>query len=242
MPYVATSWATIRARLADRYEGKVWWSGDDARTAFNEGLRLFNLLVARWKRRETLATGANQYLYTTSASMLARQRITIAGRPLSPSSLEDFNNGRPTWRSETTASGGSVPTVILLWAPVSLRTFYVWPADAVGGQTFTIDGVATTPTLTEDSDTLDLGEEQLTLLLDYALHALSFSQGATAFAASQALFRGFLAGCAEENGQIKSTQIYRRVMGLTHRDLKPLRGVPTQIDQALGAVTGGGPG
>lgn len=230
MPYTVTSWSTIRARLADRYEGKPWWSQEEARSAFNEGLKLFNLLTARWKRRETLATVANQYLYTLSGSMLFKTRISIAGRPLSPSSREDLNNGRYNWRKELTTTGGDVPSRVTLWAPVSLSTFYIWPADTTGALTLTIDGVATTPVLVEDSDTLDLGEDSLNVLLDYALHALSFSQGATKFAATQNLFKSFLAACAEENGQIKSTMVYRRFMGLDHRDQKQMR-VQTLMDQ-----------
>ena len=36
------------------------------------------------------------------------------------------------------------------------------------------------------------------------------------------------------NGQIKSSQAFRRIMGLDDRGLKPLRGVPTRIDQLAG--------
>jgi hypothetical protein len=230
VPYTSTTWSTIRARLADRYEGKAWWSQLDARAAFNEGLRTFNLLTGRWHRRETLATVANQYLYTLSASMLYKTRVTFNTLPVSPSAREDLNNGRFRWRSETTTSGGDVPTRPTLFAPISLSTFYLWPADAAGGNTLTIDGVATTPILVEDSDTLDLGEESLNVLLDYALHALSFSQGASKFAATEVLWQSFIKACAEENTQLKSTRIYRRIMGLDHRDLKQLRGVPVIPD------------
>jgi hypothetical protein len=238
VPYTATNWSTIRARLKDRYDGKAWWTQADARDAFNEGLYTYNLLTGRWKRRETLPTVSNQYLYTTSASMTFRQRLTFNNLPVDPATREGLNNGRFRWRSETTTSGGDVPTRPIIWAPISLNTFYIWPADAAGSNTLTLDGVAATPTLVEDGDTIDLGEEALNVLLDYALHVLTFSRGDTLFSATQDLFKQFLLACAEENSQIKSTQIFRRFMGWDRRDYKPLRGIPTRLDPVVGAGPG----
>lgn len=232
MPYTTQTWSSLRDRLADRYEHTPFWTPEEALIAFNETLYVFNIMTGRWKRRETLLTVANQYLYTLSASMLYRMRMTVTNLPLSPSSREELNNGRPRWRSETTISGGDVPTRPMLWAPISLRTFYLWPADAVGGLTLTIDGVAATPVLVEDGDTLDLGDEHLNVLLGCALHVLTFTKGGAFFTATEPLWKAFLAACAEENGQIKTSMTYRRIMGLDRRDLKPYRGASTRLDSS----------
>lgn len=230
MPFTTQTWSAIRTRVQDRYESVPWWTPEDALGAFNETLRTYNLLTGRWKSRETITTVANTYLYTASAAMLYKMRITVNTLPLSPSSREDLNNGRSRWRSETTLSGGDVPTRPMLWAPISLRTFYIWPADAVGGLTLTLDGVAATPVLVDEGDTLDLSDDTLNALVGCTLHTLSFSKGGQFFQATQGYWRSFLAACAEENSQLKTSQLYRRLMGWDRRDLKPLRGAPSALD------------
>ena len=230
MPYTSLTWAAIRERLKQRFEGVPYWTDPEALIAFNEGLRTFNLLTGRWTRRETIATTAGTYLYTASASMLYKARVVFDLLPLSPSNREDLNNSRYTWRQETTATGGDVPTRPMIWAPISTRSFYLWPADAVGGHTLTLDGVSATPVLSEEADTLDLGDELLNVLLGYGLHSLSFGKGGQFFEATQPYWLAFLAACAEENSQLKASQFYRRAMGLDDRSFKPLRGVATAID------------
>lgn len=235
MSYQSQHWGDIRTRLQAKVEQKPFWTDAEALLAFNEALLLWNLCTGRWQRRETLLTVANQYLYTCSALMLWRTRMEHNGYPLSPSNREDLNNGRYTWRAETTISGGGVPTRPAVWAPISLQTFYLWPADAVGGNILTIDGVAATPVLEEDADYVDIGDEHLDVLLGYALHQLTFSKGGPYFVATQGLFKAFLSAAAEENDQIKTSKVYRRFMGLDDaRGFKLLRGLPTALDQMAG--------
>src|SRR5262245_5551183 len=224
------TWATVRERIHEKAERRPFWELPELRDAFNEALCVWNLLTGVWKRRLTLPTVATQSLYAIPALMLYRMRITYDNVPLSPASREELNNGRPTWRGETTASGGDVPTTPHFWAPVSLNLFYLWPADAVGGHTLTLDGVSATPQIVEDADSVDLDEDHFTAVLGYTLHTLTFKQGGPAFAASQPLFKAFLEEAADRNSLIKTSQVYRRVMGLDRRDLKPLRGVPTRLD------------
>lgn len=232
MSYQQVTLADLRGRLQSRYEGTPFWEDEESRLALNEALRFYNLLTGRWRTRETLTTVTTPAtLYQTSSSMLYRMRLTFNGQPIESASREGLNQIRRTWRSETTADGGDVPTRPVFWAPVSLRSFYLWPADAVGGNTLTVDGVAATPVMTEDGDYVDLGDDTLTALTGYALHALSFKKGGNAFAQTIPLYRAFLAAAAEENGQIKTLSLYRRAMGLDHRGLKPLRGTATRIDQ-----------
>jgi hypothetical protein len=234
--YTSLTWSEIRERLKDRVEHKPFWDAEEALGAFNEALRFYNLLTGRWTDQASILTTANQYLYTVPTALLYRTRIAHIGLSLSPTSREDLNLGRYTWRSETTASGGDVPTRPMLWAPVSLRSIYIWPADAVSNNNLLFDGVAATPVLVEDGDTVDLGDELLGILLGYGLHALAFKKGGPYFQATLPYFRAFLKFAGEENGQIKTSKVYRRWMGLDHRDQKPLRGGSTLMDQVVGRL------
>lgn len=228
MSYQRHAWGELRLLLQTRYEAVPFWTEDEARAAVNEALAVWNLLTARWQRRETLPSVGGQIRYTASSLLLWRTRIEWDGVALISSSRSDLDQARPAWRSESTSSGPGVPSRPVVWAPISLRSFDLWPAGGPG-HTLTIDGVAATPILAEDTDFVDLGDEHLTILLDYALHVLSFSKAGPAFAATQDLFQRFLQAAAEENSQLTASRIFRYLAGLDQaRAIVPLRGAPVR--------------
>jgi hypothetical protein len=167
--------------------------------------------------------------------MVYRMRLAFNGYPLSPTSMDDLNNGRANWRRETTASGGGVPTRPTLWAPVSLTLLYIWPADAAGNNALVIDGVSDTPTLVNGGDFVDLSEADVNLQLGYALHAASLKKGGPWFAATQHLFRAFLQAAGEENDLITTSQAYRRALGLQQDPLKVLKRGESSVSQLVKA-------
>jgi hypothetical protein len=150
--------------------------------------------------------------------------------PLHPTSILELDLGRPTWRGETVASGGSVPTVPLLWAPVSLQQIVIWPATAGGTDDLTADGVSNTPVLVEDADFVDLGDEQVDILVDMALHVAAFKEAGPRWRATRPYYATFLQEAAKENGLLKANQAYRRAAGLdTRRWMQPAQDAPNQL-------------
>lgn len=232
MAYQQYYWTDIRDRLAERYDEKPFWTDEQALLAFNEALRFWNLLTSRWQVTVTQPTVARQFFCTVSSTLLWRARVAFNGYPLSVSNRFDLNNARYAWRTEATIN---VPPQPIVWAPISLQTFYLWPADAIGGNTLTIAGVAATPVLTYDAGFVDIGEDHLDLLIGYSLHRLTFVKGGTFFQATGDLYRQLLVSAAEENDQIKTSEVYRRIVqGDEARGLKRLRGGQTRIDAVAG--------
>ena len=238
MAFAAITRAQLRARLIQFYEGVPWWTTAEANDAINESLREWSALTGRWRARVILSTTPGTYDYALPNTLLYRMRVEWNRLPMSPCSRADLDNGRPNWRQETTISGGAVPTRPTLWAPLSLRTIYIWPADAPGGNSLTFDGVAETPVLTNDADFVDLSEADLSTLLGYMLHILSFSQGGPRFAQTFRYWRAFLTAAAEENAYLLTSEVYRRAMGLDDRTLVPLTRTPVEI--GAGIVPGEG--
>jgi hypothetical protein len=152
-----------------------------------------------------------------------------------PTSIYELDLARPTWRGETVASGGDVPTVPTLWAPQSLQVIVIWPATATAGvNDLFVDGVAATPVLIEDGDFVDIGEEDLDIITDYALHLLALKEGGPRWRATQGVLTDFLLAAAEANGLLKRSQAYRRVAGLDRRrDLQPPTKAPNRIAEIL---------
>ena len=227
--------ADIRLRLQDRVEGVPWWNTQALDDAINEALLLWNLLTGQWRQRITLTTTVDTIDYALPATLVFGTRLQFNTFPLTQTSLWELDQGRPGWRSETTASGGAVPDRPMLWAAISLRLIHIWPADALGGNTLLVDGVAATPVLTQAGAYLDLGEESLTALLDGAAHLAVFAEGTDRFQVTEGVqWQAFLQAAAEENQQIKRSAQFRRWLGLDKgRGLRPTRGGPLELPPSL---------
>jgi hypothetical protein len=233
MAYAAVTLAQLRIGMEQRWDSTVFWTPEEARLAINEALRDWNLLVGRWHRRLTLSTGAGVVEYALGATLIYGARVKVGTVPLVSTSTLELDLARPTWRSETTASGGDVPTTPILWAPISLQRIAIWPATVgVGVNNLLVAGVAATPVLVEEADFVDLGEELHDPLLDYALHVAAFKEGGPRWAATMEYFTTFLQAAAQENSLLKANKAFRRFAGLDRRrDMQLTKGVPTEIDE-----------
>lgn len=223
MPYASTTLATLRARLQDRYTGDPFWSATEANDAINEALRYFNLYTGFWRGTATALTVAGTPFVTVPGTLTYRTRVTRAGFALARKSIVELYRFRRNWRTQTTASGGEVPATIREWAPVGLGTIAVWPRDA-GGTTLTFEAVKLTPVLTADGQHVDLGDEELTLILAEALYILSFKRPSILEAMAEK-HQVFLAGCLERNDQLRVSSFFRAAaLGLdTAQRLEPVR-------------------
>lgn len=235
MAYTAVTLAELRIGMEQRWDGSVFWTPEEARLGINEALRDWNLLVGRWRQTLTISSVAGQVEYPIATSLIYGTRVKRAtGAPVFSTSIVELDLGRPSWRGETVASGGVVPTVVTFWAPVSLQQIAIWPATVGGVNDLIVEGIAATPVLVEEADFVDLGEELHDPLLDYALHVVSFKEGGPRWRLTLPYYQTFLKMAAQENALLKASQAYRRAAGLDRtRDYRKTKGVPTQID-ALG--------
>src|SRR5712691_13568740 len=116
MPFTVSSLADLKVSLNQRVDSSLFFAPEEARLALNEALRDWNLLTGRWRRRLTLSTlapvaGAPITDYALGATMTYGMRVALSsGQPVIPTSQLELDLARPTWRRETTASGGDVPT------------------------------------------------------------------------------------------------------------------------------------
>lgn len=226
MAYASITRATLRARLQDRYTSDPFWSATEANDAINEALRQFNLYTGYWRGTTTATTTINSPFVTVPGTLTYRTRVTRAGATLTRKSIVELYRSRKNWRTQTTASGSPVPATIREWAPIGLGSIAIWPTDAVGGTTLTFDGVKLTPTLTADGNFLDLGDEELKVILDECLYILSFKRPSI-LAQMKPKHQQFLQACLERNDQLRASAYYRKVLGLDHQQ----RLVPSKVEK-----------
>lgn len=240
MAYTSTTLADLQTLMIQRWDQVVFWTPEEARLALNESLRDWNLLTGRWRTRVSLTVTGNIPEIPLPGTLTYAMRVITSpgGWPLIPSSLADLDLGQPAWRLETTVTAGA-PTQPTLWAPVSLTRIAIWPcypftqADAL-----VVDGVMATPVLTLPADTVDLGEEIIDVLADFALHIAALKEAGDRWRATRPYFEAFLRAAEEENALLKTHQAYRRWAGLDQRRLwHPTTGVPTQLGGLVNAFS-----
>lgn len=213
--YQQVTLADLQTLLAQQWDGSAFWTAEEARLAINEALRIYSLLTGFWKRRvPPIPTVANQVFYFVPGALTVNLRMTFNLLNMTIGSLSEYDNGCPNWQSETTASGGDVPTRPMAYIPVGLTQFAIWPADAAGGGSLLLDGVAATPVLIAPTDYLDLGQEEITILLGEALHIVAFKERGPRWAATAVKHQAFLAACADRNKRLATNAYFRKFLGL----------------------------
>lgn len=223
MAYASTTRTVLRARLQDRYTGDPFWTTTDANDAINEAMRQFNLFTGYWRGSATVVTVADTPFLTVSATLTKATRVTRAGKVLARKSIVELYRQRPNWRTQHTASGSGVPTTISEWAPVGLGGFAIWPADHAGGTTLTVEAVKITPVLTADGNFIDIGDEELKVILDECLYILAFKRPSI-LEAMTPKHQAFLAACVERNDQLRGSSYFREILGRdAEQRLDPVR-------------------
>lgn len=211
MAYQRITLADLRDQAADRFEEVPFYDTEDLDRAINEALRLWNAITGYWRVRITAVSAPSDPLLPIPGTLVQRTQITYQGRTFGPPvSLEELSKLQPNWWLERTDSGGAVPTRPTLWAPIGLSLVAIWPAPASGNAHFDVDGIRQTPVLTDPADFVDIGDEEISILLGYAIHAASVKAGAVFVERTKKYRLQFLAAAALRNGRMLSQQWYRK--------------------------------
>lgn len=217
MAFTQITRGQLRTRVLERLGigGGVWWRVDEINRNIQRALRTWNALTGYWKTRVSIGpTVAGKVWYSVPGTVITGFRLLFNGIPLGPSSIQALNMGRSSWESDTTTTGGEVPTQPQIWAPAGLTLMAIWPADAVGGNSLNADGIADTPILTVDGDFVNIDTSELDCLLDYIEHLCQFKSGAEVLQNSQALLQDFLKAASVRNQMLSSSNLFKKWMGL----------------------------
>ena len=229
MPHQRTTLADLTVLLDQRTDDSSYWTPPEKRIGINEGLREWNLWTGRWRRTITLLSVVGQHEYTLPDTLTYGMAVQYAGTALHPASYTDLDWGQPGWRTET--AGSPLASTPVVWAPQSLQQIVLWPAPAAANVTISVDGVSDTPVLVEDGDWVDLSDDLIDIIVDYALHVLAFKEGGPRWQATLPYWQALLQAVAKENSRLKANQAFRRAAGLDYRrGMTPSQGRPTLID------------
>ena len=185
MAYQQITLAQLQAYFYEQVgENQAFWRPTEVTRILQEALRVFNVLTGFWRGRVSAGlTVANQHYYATPAGLSYIHRVEVNQKPLSSSSLWDLDYGQSGWENETGAP--------VAFAPAGVNLFAIWPASVAGGESIVVDGVVPAPLLTSVGF-INLGNDEIETILDYALHIAQFKEGGQEFEASQDSLKEFL--------------------------------------------------
>lgn len=223
MPYAQVTRAQLRGLLQSRLGalGTVFYRTDELNRYLQEALRVWNLCSGYWRTRAVLTTTAAGVWYVLPGAITTQLSVSFGSVPMAASSIPDMDSGRPSWESEATTTGGDVPSSPTIYGIGGVNVIAIWPADAAGGNSLVVDGVAATPILSADNTLVDIGQEELTHVLDYAEHIAMFKEGGASFSQTMPLLEGFLRGAGERNAFFMASDKYKQWAGVdTGQDSK----------------------
>ena len=209
MPYQRHTLADLRLALAAREEFVPFFDEDDLNLAINQALRLWNALTGYWRARIVVAGAPDDPLIPIPGTLVQRTTLAFQGRTMVQSSLNELSYIQPNWWYERTSDGGSIPTRPTVWAPIGLSLVAIWPATPVTAS-YEVDGIRTTPVLTDDAAFVDLGDEEFSTLLGYALHVAAFKAGAVLLDRTRPGYEAFMQAGASRNGRLLGSNWWRQ--------------------------------
>lgn len=147
------------------------------------------------------------------------------GKALTQITSYELDKGFNAWRVETVGTE-ECPEY---WAPMGLDKLVIYPklSDEANLELLYLKGDVR---LTSGSSYLDLGDEEITRIIDYAQWVLAFKEGAEeAVKNTEPLKQLFLTAANSRAARLKQTAAYRRYMGQARDEAAPPQKVPEKL-------------
>ena len=150
------------------------------------------------------------------------------GAALHPITVYELDKGYYSWQEDETSNDSPCPQY---WAPMGIDTMVLYPKmPAARYAKLLFLYIQADPRLATGSTYLDLGDEEITRILDYAQWVLAFKEGAKeATENTEPLKQLFLLAANSRAGRLKQLASYRRYMGQARDEAAPAREVPPRL-------------
>ncbi len=196
----------LKARLTERVGNNVtFFTAREKRYALNEAIRMWASFTGQWITKIQLpSTGV--VFYDVPKQIVSLMRIRYNNTLLDQSSLFELDNSISNWQQAPTGT----PT---LWSTVGLDKFALYPPAPVGAN-LRLEGIAVSPRLGSGGDFIDIGDEELTRILEYAQHYLSMKEAGLEFANTRPLLANFVVAAAARNSRLRAAGPFAKYLGL----------------------------
>lgn len=202
--YNRISLSQLVQRVTERLgDNSVFWQTPEKKYALNEAIRMWAVLTGQWTVRISIPAQSGQIFYDVPRQIVSLQRVKFNNNILYQSSISELDYGVSNWQS----SPNGTPS---LWSPVGLNKFVINPPAASG--TIWLEGIALAPYMI-GNDNINIGDEEVNRILDYAHHYSAFKEAGLEFDETQPLMENFAGACVQRNQRLLATGIFRNYLG-----------------------------
>lgn len=230
--YARTTITTLRTLMQERIGGEgFFWNDAEVNNALNEALAVWQLLTGDYVSTYNQAVPAGTAVLSLDSTVknlqVVRVRRAVAtttgfatsgtGTALFPVSIQEMDHAY--YGRQGSASG--TPDY---WAPFGIDRIVLYPK-AASTQTIGLQYYDADPRLALDGTTyINLGDEEILRILDYAQWVLAFKEGlGEAFDNVKPFKEMFLTAARLRNAKLRATSQYRNYMGNDRDETKPTR-------------------
>jgi hypothetical protein len=245
LAYAKTTFTQLKTRLAQRVGGQgTFWAEAEAEIALNEALNVWHLLVGEFQATGVLlSSGISQEvaeLYVPGSSTINIKQETAttssANMPLSilrmatvvhtttgalfsypklqQISWPDLDYGFSGWKTGTAGTPD-------YWLPFGVNKVIFSPRP---NQTIKVDYYRGDRLLNVNTDYIQLGDEEINRILDYAVWQMNVKSGTEeAFGTTGPLKELFMFAAEFRNQKLRSSQLYKDFLGADYGEAQPLR-------------------
>lgn len=201
--YSGVTLSELKTRLISKLGGNsTFWVDQELNDAINEALCLWQVMAGEFTTT-FVRPALSVPFYDVPRQIISLYRVKWNSTPLVNTSLFELDNGFPGWQ---VAAG--TPR---FWAPIGLNKVAIYPAPTSG--TITFEGLMENFRLLTDGDFLELGEEQIVPILNYARHYCTFKEGGVEMESSANALVELVIAAGQWNGRIRETSFYRSALG-----------------------------
>lgn len=228
MAYARTTLAQMKELLAERVGGQNrFWTESEREAAINEALAVWQLMTGDFTDEKTLNVNWSPLIGHTITTnddyrSIAYTRLKVDGSLVSPASLHGLDKGRYTWRAETTT--GAPEEVVYLGDDYVAFYPHVNNQTNHEAKTYTFQTVKGDRFLVADADYIQVGDEELTTIIDYAQFVLAVKEGEVeSFTNAGPLVTMFMKAALRRGSWLRRSSLFRKFAGQEYDKEKPDR-------------------
>jgi len=245
MPYQSITLGQFVTLLQGRMQNSAFWSGVEYRQIINESLSLLQICTLYFKSRFVSQTVAGLVFYDLTSMpgtldlngnplILMPLRVAFNGAPLDFSAISDTDSAILGWQIQQTTTPGA-PTTPQFWGTLGLGYLYLWPADAVGGNSLLIDAAVRAPAYatngSDDGKYVNIDSGMVTGILDYCQHVCQQKRGTQQLQSTMAKLKAFMRLLGKQNSLFEASAIFKASYALQqdrkNRTASDFSGKPT---------------
>lgn len=202
--YSRVTLTQLKARLTEKVgNNTTFWTDAEKKDAINEALSIWQITTGAFVKIFSIPVVAGTTFYQVPKQIASTNRVLWNGTSLALISLWELDLGFVGWQ---TAVG--TPQY---WSPTGIDKFALYPQPTSGS--IRLEGYMEGFRLQADGDFLQLGDEELTRLLEYAHHYLTIKENISEMSATREGLKRFFTAATLKNARLAATAFYRRLMG-----------------------------